>query len=113
LISWDGPLLSQAIADRKEIVEHETGSLYIWVYDDRVFIDSKLYGDFVLSNFKVWKKIRIELEAHLISYGISEYYALVDSPSKFRWCSWLGMKTANELILLEGYPPIEIMKKEL
>lgn len=106
---WDGPLLSQAIQNRKRIYDDDTITLYAFVYNDRVFIDSKLYGPHTLSSYKHWLTVRDCLDVELESKGVKEFYAIVDSPEKFRWCEFIGMETTYT-VLDDKY---EIMKREV
>ena len=78
-------------------------------YNGIVIMESRLAGPFVTSTFKRWKQIQGVLEDNLRSRGFTEYYAMVDGFDKFRWCQFLGFKSA-ELMLTDE---IELMVKEL
>lgn len=108
MIYLDGPSLTAAIRNRNPIAEDSTGDFAGYVYQDRLFIDSYLRGPFVLSTYKHWLKCRDEFEVSLRARGIHTYYALVDSPEKFRWCKFIGMKSNYETI----DNTMEIMKRE-
>lgn len=79
------------------------------MYNGIAIMESDPVGPFVLSTFKRWKQIQRTLEENLRERGFTEYYALVDSQERFRWCRYLGFKSA-ELMLNET---IELMVKRL
>jgi hypothetical protein len=106
----DGQLLSQVIQNRKRIASDETGDMYLYIFDNMVFVDTNLVGPFKLSTYKHWLSIRNALEKTFLDKGLFQYYALVDSQEKFRWCEFLGFKSANvllgdkiELMVRNGY----------
>ena len=108
-IFLDGPSLTAAIHSRKEVAHDETGELFCFVYQDRLFMESRPYGAYTLTNFKHWRKWRDALEEELRAKGITRYYALVDSLEKFRWCEFLGMRSNLETI----NDNIEIMVRDI
>jgi len=102
--------LEQAMMGRKLIATDPTGSMYLWIFDDMIFVDTYLAGPFTLSTYKHWRKVRDELESQFKEKGIYEYFALVDTFEKFRWCEFLGFKAAEvtindkiEVMVRNGY----------
>lgn len=81
----------------------------MYLYYDRVFVDTQLNGPFTLSTYKHWLKVQESLEKTLKSKGITRYYALVDSYLKFRWCEFVGMRSNLEVF----DDVIEVMVKDI
>lgn len=106
---WDGKLLSQAIQNRKPVYGDHTGSLWLVPYNGIVIMESDPRGPFVISTFRRWKQIQKTLEDNLRDRGLTHYFALVDSDVKYRWCRFLGFRSA-ELMLTDT---IELMVKEI
>lgn len=79
------------------------------MYNGIAIMESNPVGPFILSTFKRWKQIQSTLEENLRERGFTEYYAMVDSQEKFRWCRYLGFKPFD----LSLNDVIEVMVKEL
>lgn len=86
-----------------------TGALWLVTYNGIIIMESRPIGPFVNSTFKRWKQIQSVLEDNLRSRGFTEYYAMVDGFDKFRWCRFLGFKSAELMLSSE----VELMVKEL
>jgi hypothetical protein len=72
--------------------------MYLWEYEGFVGCDTELRGPFTLSTYKYWRGIQKALEQDLRQLGVTEYFAIIDSPLKYRWCKFLGFDTAYIVI---------------
>jgi hypothetical protein len=109
LTSWVGQLHTPVIPSRDEVFEDETGTLYTRVVGGRLFAETVLYGPFNLSTYKHWLSVLSGFELELKKLGINQYFSVVDSHEKYRWCSFLGFKPLGESI----GDTIEFLVKEL
>lgn len=89
--------------------EDDSGEISAYVFNARLWGHVELFNmPPRLSDYKHWKEVLKEFELSLKSKGISRYYTLVDSESKFRWCKFLGMQSNYETLGNE----IEVMVKD-
>lgn len=111
--NWETDDLFAIIANKKKCVEDDTARMWVSVHKGRVFIETRLYGPFVVSTYKHWKTIQSQLEDILREKGFTEYFALIDTEPKLRWMHFLGFGFAGESLTLSDGSSIDVMVRNL
>lgn len=107
--SWVGPSLTAALQSPKVAYLDPSGTVYISVTPEAVWVWADIIGERTLHNFRHWRDVFDAFDHELTSKGVECYYTVVSDVNRYRFAKHFGFKSTG----LSFNNILEVMWKDL